>query len=324
MATDRARTARLPSRAQLRRRLRSSADASALGLGAGSSLACGSLLWSVTEGQRHPGRGRHATRPSCTTAASARSLNGLAGSADHRRRSPMRSTPSSSGFQALLSTPTPPSPAPHDRLARRARDRDVDRATPSPTGGSPCWSPSRSVSFGLFGYWEDSIDLLIVTLVSVVFAVIIGMPLAHLDRLEPARSAVVIAVLDLLQTMPTFVYLMLVFILFGIGAPNAIVCTVIYALPPLIRIAGFGIRDVSPSDDRGHRLPGADDVRSGSGRCRCRWPARPSSWASTRRIMAALSMAIIAGVRQRSRAGQAGAVGADPERLRRAASCPAC
>ena len=53
--------------------------------------------------------------------------------------------------------------------------------------------------------------------------------------------------LDLLQTMPTFVYLMFVFILFGIGAPNAVVCTALYALPPIVRIAGFGIRDVSPT-----------------------------------------------------------------------------
>ena len=103
------------------------------------------------------------------------------------------------------------------------------------------------LSFGLLGFWEDSMDLLIVTLMSVAVAVIIGFPLAVAIALSRRTERVVTPVLDLLQTMPTFVYLMFVFILFGIGAPNAVVCTVLYALPPLVRIAGFGIRDVSPT-----------------------------------------------------------------------------
>ena len=103
------------------------------------------------------------------------------------------------------------------------------------------------VTFGVFGFWQDSMDLLIVTTVSVAFAVLIGFPLAIWIGLNQTAARVITPVLELLQTMPTFVYLMFVFILFGIGAPNAVVCTVAYALPPIVRIAGFGIRDVSPT-----------------------------------------------------------------------------
>ena len=100
------------------------------------------------------------------------------------------------------------------------------------------------LSFGAFGYWQDSIELLIVTLVSVAFAVIIGFPLAVVLGISQRGTRWITLVLDLLQTMPTFVYLILVFILFGIGAPTAVICTVAYALPPIVRISGFGIRDV--------------------------------------------------------------------------------
>jgi glycine betaine/proline transport system permease protein len=99
------------------------------------------------------------------------------------------------------------------------------------------------VSFGLFGYWSDSIDLLIVT---VSVAILIGMPLAVLlGTTNRAGASVINTVLDVFQTMPTFVYLLPIVLFFGIGASAAVVCTLIYALPPLIRIAGHGIRSVS-------------------------------------------------------------------------------
>ena len=105
------------------------------------------------------------------------------------------------------------------------------------------------VSFGLFGYWSDSMDLLIITFVAVGVAVLIGMPLAV--WLGTTRRGWVVAtinsILDILQTMPTFVYLLPIVLFFGIGASAAVVCTFVYALPPLIRIAGFGIRSVSPT-----------------------------------------------------------------------------
>jgi glycine betaine/proline transport system permease protein len=102
------------------------------------------------------------------------------------------------------------------------------------------------VSFGLFGYWSDSMDLLIVTFVAVAAAVVIGMPLAvYYGTAGRTGTAILTTILDLMQTLPTFVYLSPVVLFFGIGASTAVVCTLIYALPPIIRIAGYGIRSVS-------------------------------------------------------------------------------
>ncbi|TNM49586.1 ABC transporter permease subunit [Nocardioides albidus] len=102
------------------------------------------------------------------------------------------------------------------------------------------------LSFGLFGYWSDAIDLLIVTFVAVGVSVLIGMPLAVMVGTgNRAVNAVTNTVLDIFQTMPTFVYLLPIVLFFGIGAAGAVVCTLVYALPPIIRIAGHGIRNVS-------------------------------------------------------------------------------
>ena len=101
------------------------------------------------------------------------------------------------------------------------------------------------VSFGLFGYWSDSIDLLIVTFVAVALSVVIGMPLAIWIATSTRADRVITVFLDLMQTMPTFVYLLPIVLFFGIGASGAVVCTLVYAVPPLIRIAGHGLRNVS-------------------------------------------------------------------------------
>jgi glycine betaine/proline transport system permease protein len=196
-------------------------------------------------------------------------------------------------FQGLISTPNPPRPAPTiGWLGVLAIATWVGYAVAS-------WRIALLVaasflSFGLFGYWEDSMDLLIVTLMSVSFAVIIGFPLAIAIGLSRRAERVVTPVLDLLQTMPTFVYLMFVFILFGIGAPNAVVCTVLYALPPIVRIAGFGIRDVSPV-----ALEATDSL--GQTTWQRLWRVQVPMARSTiilglnQTILAALSVAIIAG-----------------------------
>jgi glycine betaine/proline transport system permease protein len=100
------------------------------------------------------------------------------------------------------------------------------------------------LSFGVFGYWEHSLDLLIITGIAVLLTIVIGMPLAVLIGTSPRANRVVTVFLDLMQTMPTFVYLLPIVLFFGIGPSAAVVSTLIYALPPIIRIAGFGIREV--------------------------------------------------------------------------------
>jgi glycine betaine/proline transport system permease protein len=104
------------------------------------------------------------------------------------------------------------------------------------------------LSFGLFGYWSESMDLLIVTIVAVLAAVIIGLPLAvYYGTGGRVGVGIITTLLDLMQTLPTFVYLGPIVLFFGIGASGAVVATLVYAVPPLVRIAGHGIRHVSPT-----------------------------------------------------------------------------
>ncbi len=149
-------------------------------------------------------------------------------------------------LQALISAPTPPNPAPTiGWLGVVAIATWLGYAVAN-------WRIAllnclSFLAFGAFGFWQDSMDLLIITFVAVGFTVLVGFPLAVWMGLSQRAASVITLVIDLLQTMPTFVYLIFVFILFGIGAPTAVICTLAYALPPIVRIAGFGIRDVSPT-----------------------------------------------------------------------------
>jgi glycine betaine/proline transport system permease protein len=103
-------------------------------------------------------------------------------------------------------------------------------------------------AFGIFGYWSDAMDLLIVTFVAVLLGVIIGLPLAvYYGTGGKLGVGAITWILDILQTMPTFVYLGPIVLFFGIGSSAAVVATLAYALPPIVRIAGHGIRHVSPT-----------------------------------------------------------------------------
>lgn len=151
------------------------------------------------------------------------------------------------------------------------------------------------VSFGLFGYWSDSMDLLIVTFVAVAVSVLLGMPLAIWlgTTRRPWVVATINTILDIFQTMPTFVYLLPIVLFVGIGASAAVVCTVIYSLPPIIRIAGYGIRNVSATTIE------ATDASGQSRSQRLRKVQLPMARATivvgiNQSIMCALSMATIA------------------------------
>jgi glycine betaine/proline transport system permease protein len=101
--------------------------------------------------------------------------------------------------------------------------------------------------FGFLGYWQDSIETLIVTFVSVFFSLLAGLPLGIWMARSRAIAALVTPVLDVMQTMPTFCYLLPLVLFFGIGPAAAVAATMIYALPPVARISAHGIRTVSAS-----------------------------------------------------------------------------
>ena len=100
---------------------------------------------------------------------------------------------------------------------------------------------------GFLGFWADSIDTLILILVSVAICVVFGLPLAVLLARSKRATTLVTPVLDAMQTTPPFAYLAPLALLFGIGAPAAVVVTFIFAFPPMVRIAAHGMRNVSPT-----------------------------------------------------------------------------
>jgi glycine betaine/proline transport system permease protein len=101
------------------------------------------------------------------------------------------------------------------------------------------------LAFGYLGFWQDSVDTLIITLIAVVMSVIIGLPLAVWMGRSKGATAVVTPILDVLQTFPSFTYLLPLALFFAIGASTAVMCTFLFAIPPVIRIAAHGIRTVS-------------------------------------------------------------------------------
>lgn len=98
---------------------------------------------------------------------------------------------------------------------------------------------------GAFGLWPALIDTLALLMVSVLITVVIGIPLGIAMASSQWLRRIVTPVLDVMQTMPSFVYLIPVLMLFGIGKVPALFATVIYALPPLIRLTMLGIQQVN-------------------------------------------------------------------------------
>jgi glycine betaine/proline transport system permease protein len=101
------------------------------------------------------------------------------------------------------------------------------------------------VMFSLLGFYADSMNTLIVIGIAVTISAAIGLPVAVWTAHSRRARAVITPVLDVMQTLPSMTYLLPLMLLFGIGAAAAVVCTLIYSLPPLIRIASHGLQNVS-------------------------------------------------------------------------------
>lgn len=98
---------------------------------------------------------------------------------------------------------------------------------------------------GAFGLWGALVDTLALLIVSVFVTVIIGIPIGIAMSGSRLLRRIVTPVLDIMQTMPSFVYLIPVLMLFGIGKVPALFATIVYALPPLIRLTMLGITQVN-------------------------------------------------------------------------------
>ncbi|MER6186713.1 ABC transporter permease subunit [Streptomyces sp. NPDC001652] len=97
---------------------------------------------------------------------------------------------------------------------------------------------------GLQGLWQESMDTLALTVSAVCVALLFAIPLGVWAGLSDRFNRIVTPFLDLMQTMPTFVYLAPLTLFFQIGPASATIATLIYAAPPTIRITAHGIRSV--------------------------------------------------------------------------------
>lgn len=100
---------------------------------------------------------------------------------------------------------------------------------------------------GYFGMWEDTMRTIAMVAVCTLIAVAIGIPTGILMARSDRANQIVTPILDMMQTMPSFVYLIPVVMIFGLGKVPGVIAVVIYAVPPIIRLTNLGIRQV-PAD----------------------------------------------------------------------------
>jgi len=97
---------------------------------------------------------------------------------------------------------------------------------------------------GLFGMWEDTMETTGIIVVSTLVAILIGIPLGILMSKSDRAQSIITPILDFMQTLPPFVYLIPVVMLLGIGKVPGLIAVVIYAVPPVVRLTNLGIREV--------------------------------------------------------------------------------
>lgn len=117
------------------------------------------------------------------------------------------------------------------------------------------WFSSRSIKItigsvitlfiiGYLGMWDDTMKTISMIFVCTVIAILVGIPTGILMAKSNRLQSVISPVLDIMQTMPSFVYLIPVVMLLGIGRVPGLIAVVIYAIPPIIRLTNLGIRQV--------------------------------------------------------------------------------
>ena len=123
------------------------------------------------------------------------------------------------------------------------------------------FTPLALLFVGFMGLWENTIDTIALMVVAVVLSVAVGFPLGVLGGRSQRADNLMRPILDGMQTMPSFVYLLPGILFFGLGKPAGIFATIIYAVPPVIRLTNLGIRQVSAETVEAARSFGASPAQ---------------------------------------------------------------
>jgi len=145
----------------------------------------------------------------------------------------------------------------------------------------------------IFGFWQTAMSTVSIVIASTIICIMVGLPLGIWVGKSKIGSAIVTPVLDVMQTIPSFVYLLPAVAFFSIGKPPGIFATVIFAMPPMVRLTALGIKQVPESTKEAALAFGASPRQLLT---RVELPlATPSIMAGVNQVvMMSLSMAVVA------------------------------